>query len=902
MLSSGTRVGHYEVVAAIGKGGMGEVYRARDVRLNREVALKLIPDSVASDPERIARFTREAQTLAAVNHPNIAHVYGIEEQGGVRALVMEIVDGVDLRVRLAVGRLPYRDAIAIASQLAAGLGAAHEKGIVHRDLKPANVMIDAAGHVKVLDFGLAKSVASPDADQANSPTLSSPVHLTQEGAIVGTAAYMSPEQATGQAADKRSDIWSFGCLLYELLTGKRPFEQADVPSTLAAILAKEPDWSLLGAYSPVIQRLVRRCLEKDRRRRLADISDARLDLEDELSGAASSLVLPTGPAPNAGSRLAWLFAAAAATAAVTVSVAWAPWRETPDKAVMRLDADLGAPVSLVTAQGVGAILSPDGTTMVFVGQPRTPGSVQQLFVRRLDSLAAQPMPGTEGAMSPFFSPDSAWVGFFAGGKLKKAAVAGGGAIEMAGAPNGRGGSWGDDDQVVFMPDFYSGLWRVSASGGPPARVTTPAQSGGTHRWPQVLPGSTAVIYTSHDTLQGYEAAELVLQPLPTGEPVVLQKAAYYGRYLSSGHLVFMKEGTLFASAFDLRTLRPTSDPVPVLEDVANGAFWTGAAQFSASEGGLFAYQSEGSTATPIAWETAAGVTGLLRQTASTWSDPVFSGDGRRLALTLFDGRRSDIWIYDWAADALVRLTQHAYAAFKPVWTPDGSRVAFTLSRGDTGVFNIAWQRTDGSGAVQALSKGTSGRTATSFHPSGRFLALNDLAAATSFDILILPLEGSEDTGWTPGTATVFLKTAAVELEPMFSPDGRWLAYSSNESGRFEVYVRPFPGPGGVWQVSRDGGTFPTWSQSRSELLYSSLDQRVMSVAYESDARSFRASPPRRWSRARHRLLGPVVTRNYALHPDGTRLAMAQAPDETAAGDRIVFLFNFFEDLQRRVPR
>ena len=898
-LTNGQRLGHYEIVVALGKGGMGEVYRARDTRLNRDVALKLLPDSVSADADRVARFKREAQLLASLNHPNIAHVYGVEESGDTNVLVMELVDGMDLRHRIARGRLTTKEAVAIAIDVAAALDAAHERGIIHRDLKPANIMLDTEGRAKVLDFGLAKSSgADSEVADANSPTLTSPVNLTQGGVILGTAAYMSPEQATGRAADKRSDIWSFGCVLYELLIGKRPFEAGDVHTTLAAILATEPDWAALDCAPASLKRIVRRCLEKDRRRRYADLSDVRIDLEDSLtpSGVFDEPARARGP-----SKLAVAAIVASLLAIVAAGLAgWTLAARPVTLPALKLEVDLGMPVSLVTVQGPGAVLSPDGSLMVFVGQPRALGGGQQLYLRRLDALSATALPGTEGAMSPFFSTDSQWVGFFAGAKLKRVAVGGGAAVDVADAPNGRGGSWGDDGHIVYMPDFFSGLWRVPATGGQPVKLTSPAQESGTHRWPHVLPGSKAVIYTSNTTLLGYDDADLVLQPIPTGEARVIQKAAYFGRVLPSGHFVYMQRGTMFAAPFDIGGLRITGDAVPVHEDIANSAFWTGAAQFSVSDTGMLAYVSVESSASPVSWVSASQQISALRPTAAMWSDPTFSRDGSRLAMTLHDSRRSDIWLYDWSRDALSRLTLHPYSSFKPVWTADGRRVAFSMPRsGDAAVFNISWQRSDGSGELQRLTQGVNGQIASSFDPTGRHLALIELDPKTSFDIKVMPISGDEVSGWKPAAALDFVKTPAVELEPMFSPDGRWIAYASNESGRFEVYVRAFPGSGGVWQISRSGGSYPTWSRTGQRLLYATLDQRLMSVDYETDGRSFKASTPRFWTEKRHQLLGPVVNRNYDLHPDGQRIAMSVAPDEHAAGDRVVVITGFLDDLKRR---
>jgi serine/threonine-protein kinase len=909
-LAPGVRFGAYEVISLVGAGGMGEVYRARDKRLGRDVAIKVLPDSFASNADRVARFEREAQMLASLNHPNIAAIYGLEQDGAHTGLVLELVDGPTLADRVARGSIPVGEALQIAKQIAEALESAHDIGIVHRDLKPANIKLTADGRVKVLDFGLAKASQASDSgfaasDLSNSPTITSPAMMTRGGVILGTAAYMSPEQAKGRPIDKRTDVWAFGCVLYEMLSGKRAFDGEDVADLLAAVLTKEPDWNAVDRRTPpAILKLLRRCLESDRKRRLADIADARLEIEDALNGSRVTSETPRTTESSRTSSLTivpWAVAALALLTSGATLLLWAPWRDTPLQPLTRVSAELGAPVSLVTTQGPGAILSPDGTTLAFVGQPVSGAAVPQLYVRRLDQLSAQALAGTEGAMNPFFSPDGRWIGFFAGGKLKKIALAGGAPIALADTPNARGGSWGDDDHLVYMPDFYSGLWRVSASGGEAAAITTPVRPSGTHRWPQVLPGSRAVLYTSHTSLTGYENADLVIQPLPSGTAKIVQRGGFHGRYLSSGHLVFMKDGSLFAARFDLSSLERVGESVPVLQDVAGGGFWTGAAQFAVSETGTIAYVPGSNAALPVQWINETGTVQPLRSTPANWADPAFSPDGRQIAMDISDGRQSDIWIYDWAADAATRLTLDPGTDFKPVWTPDGSRIAYTSTRG-AGNFGIYWQRADGTGDVQRLSEGSNGQVSGAWHPTQRHLAVTELHPDTSFDIVMIPIEGDEASGWKPGKQSAFIATPAVEIEPVFSPDGKWLAYFSNESGRFEVYVRPFPGPGGTWQVSTGGGTFPTWSRTRPELLYATLDRRIMAARYTVPGGSFRVAPPRLWTNVQHQLLGPVVNRNFDLHPDGTRVALAQVPDVRASNaDKVVMSFNFFDELRRLVP-
>lgn len=806
-LSVGDRLGHYKILAALGAGGMGQVFRARDTKLNRDVAIKIVSEGFRSDPERLARFTREAQTLAALNHPHIAHIYGIEDTGDVHALVMELVEGEDLARRLARGKLPLREALLLAQQVAEAIEAAHDKGIVHRDLKPSNIMVDGDGRARVLDFGLATAPESPTADDSSiAATVTSPAKLTGRGVIVGTPAYMSPEQVTGQAADKRCDVWAFGCVLYEMLTGRRAFDGRDTHDAMMAVTGTEPEWSALGPDVPEpVRKLLKRCLEKVRKRRLSDMRVVQLELEDAVqphpAAAAPGGAPGRPPAMTSGLVLVLVLAAAAGGwfAARAVSVA------EPARSLVRLGPDVGAPVALNTTQGASAILSPDGQRLVFVAQPRTERGGQRLYTRRLDALNAAPIPGTDGAMNPFFSPDGEWLGFFANNKLRKIAIGGGTAVDLADVRNGRGGSWGDDNHIVFMPDFYSGLWRVPASGGPAVQLTVPADDRSTHRWPFVMPGSKAVIYTSNTSLFAYENSDIVLQPLPGGTPRVLQKNAYFGQYLSSGHLLFIHKGTLHAAPFDDNALAITGEALPILDGVSTGSLFTGAAQFSAANDGTAVYVAGSNFTSGFTTLDRSGQRGMMLEEIHNWGNPQFSPDGRRLAFDVFDGVQADIWVYDLAVGSLSRLTHSPRVEVKPVWSADGQRIAFITQ--DDFRFRTDWQLADGSGDAKTLIGNSVVSIPTSFHPSGRYLAYIELTSKTGFDAKVAELALEPNGEWKLGRTIDISSTPASELEPMFSPDGRWLAYASAHTGRSEIYVRPFPGLNGTWQVSTEGGAF-----------------------------------------------------------------------------------------------
>jgi serine/threonine-protein kinase len=914
-LTPGTRLGVYDITAQIGVGGMGEVYRATDSNLKRSVAIKVLPASVAGDAERVERFQREAEVLAALNHPNIAAIYGLECSGDMTALVMELVEGEDLSQRIARGALPLDEALPIAKQIVDALEAAHERGIIHRDLKPANIKVRPDGTVKVLDFGLAKAIdpaGSSSMNAMNSPTLS--IHATQVGIILGTAAYLSPEQAAGKPVDKRSDLWSFGVVVLEMLTGHPLFTGETLSHVLASVLKTDPDWTALPATTPAaVRRMLRRCLEKDRKRRLSDAADARLEIEEALTArpqedpAGGANPKPAIPNPERSWRLTLPAAvAAAAVAAAAVLLFWAPWRRPlPASAPMRLDVALGADVAQVnTSRGTTMSLSPSGEMIAFVARA-TASARAQLYVRRLDQLHAAVLSGTDDAESPFFSPDGQWIAFFAAGKLKKISVAGGAAVTLCDARAGRGGAWDEKGRIVFSPDGSRGvtLWRVSSSGGTPEPLTSLAADESVQRWPQVLPGGNAVLFTSSGN-RAFNDADLVIQPLPTGVRKVIQRGGYYGRYLPSGHVVYIHDGTLFAEPFDRDRLEVTGQAVQVLEGVSSTAD-SGAAQFAVSANGTLVYLPGQSTTAsiPISWMDSSGKTTPLRSASTAWVSPRFDPDGHRIALQILDGQHSDIWIAEWMRDTLTRLTVDPARATNPVWTPDGRRLAFSSQRADKVTKNLYWQLADGTGDAERLTESRNHQTPGSWHPSGKFLAFEELNPDGQSDLMILPMGADDAAGRKPGKPFAFLQTAADEFMPAFSPDGRWLAYSSNESGQREVYVRPFPGPGGKWAISTGGGVDPTWSRTKPELYYGTNDgqttARIMVASFTVQGDSFLAGKPRPWSDGRY-VWRP--SRVFDLHPDGERFALAAvAESPETKPDRAMFVFNFFDELRRVAP-
>ena len=891
-LTAGTRLGSYEILGALGAGGMGEVYRASDRKLKREVAIKVMPETFARDEERMKRFEREAQVLASLNHPNVAAIYGLEEADGIRALVLELVEGPTLSERIARGPIPLEEALRIAVQIAHGLEAAHEKAVIHRDLKPANVKLTKDGDVKILDLGLAKAleVESPPVEDTNSPTLT---RATQTGVLLGTAAYMSPEQAKGKSADRRADVWAFGVVLYEMLAGSRAFDGEDVSETLAFVLTKEPDWSALpGALPPRVGSMLRRCLTKDPKRRLQAIGEARIAIEE-----------PGEDAPTT-ERSVWPVLTGVLGLALGLAI-WAVWpRSAPSPAPpMRLSVELGADAPLFSnpwEEGQGVLLSPDGTLLVFVALP-SPGALPQLYVRRLEALEASLLLDTEGARNPFLSPDGQWIAFFAEEKLKKVAVNGGGAVNLADVSvvGYHGGTWAADGTIVFAQDQGGGvrLMRVSSAGGTPEALTIPDQDGGNQSWPQALPGGKGVLYTSATGTS--DEATIVFQPLPSGPRKTLVQGGYHGRYLPSGHLVYIREGALFAVAFDLDRLEVIGKPARAVASVLSTRTTRGA-QFASSDRGVLAYVPSLAAESTLQWVDRSGNRKSLRDIPGIYNFPKFSPDGRVLAMDIVEGSERDLWAYEWEGDRLTRLTFDPSWDSRPVWTPDGRRIVFASTRGDKKTRNLYWQRADGTGEAERLTESENAQWPGSWDRSGKLLAFSELNG-TRPDVMILPLEGSEEQGWKPGKPRTFFESSYVDNNPEFSPDGRWLAYMSNKTGRFEIYVRPFPGPGGMWQISTESGRLPVWSRVRRELFYYANDQRIMVVPYTVDGDEFRAAKPRRWSD--DQFAAPPDTFLFDVHPDGERFAVVTSllSSSEARRDRVVFILNFFDYLRQIAP-
>ena len=891
-LSAGTRLGPYEILSPIGAGGMGEVYRARDTRLDRTVAVKISAEQFSE------RFEREARAVAALNHPNICTLHDV----GPNYLVMEFIDGPTLAERIAGGPVPLDEALPVARQIAEALEAAHEKGIVHRDLKPANIKLTPEGAVKVLDFGLAKAFdGETTSNSANSPTLT--IGSTRAGMILGTAGYMSPEQAKGKPVDKRADIWSFGIVLMEMLGGRLIYDGETIAETLAAVIKDEPSWSVLPADTPAyIRRLLRRCLDKDPRQRLRDIGEARIAL---LNVAGATEAAPAAaPLPARPSRLPYVAAFVLGVLALGAAALWWSATRPVSRPMVRLRVDLGANLSTSSA-GPNTIVSPDGTRIVYLAAGAD--GKERLFTRALDQLQPSALAGTENADAAFFSPDGQWVAFHADDKLKKILVQGGGAVTLCTAQVFRGASWGDDGNIIAALRTNGGLARVPPTGGNPEVVTRIAAGERTHRWPQVLPGSEAVLFMSSTAAGGYEDANIEVQSLRSGQRKVLHRGGYFPHYLPSGHLLYMRDGVLFAAPMDLKTLALTGPPVPALEDV-DGFPTNGGARFDFSRTGTFVY-FPGDSATParsLVWFDGTGKADPLRVKPGIFSAPRLSPDGKRVLLAINTGGIYDVWAYDWERDIMTRLTFGPRNNRFAIWTPDARGIVYSSADGQ-GLF---WLRADGTGTARQLTRGVRGpQFAESFSPEGKRLVFCEQTTNTNFDLFTVDIDWSDENQPKAAEPQVFLATSSNESAAAVSPDGRWLAYHSNETGTFEVYVRPFAGASagdrGKWQISSGGASSPRWVRGARELVYRTRDGRIMAASYTVAGDSFSAAKPRLW--CEKPLLDPstFTFQLFDLAPDGKRViavaAAAGGEAQQKSATQVIFLQNYFDELRRRAP-
>jgi Tol biopolymer transport system component len=891
----GKSIAHYTVTDQLGVGGMGEVYRARDSKLHREVAIKVLPPSVAHDPDHLARFAREAQVLAGLNHPNIAAVYGLEEGEGVTALVMELVPGETLADRIQRGPIPIEEAAAIALQIAQALEDAHEHGIIHRDLKPANIKITPDGRVKVLDFGLAKALegSSAAAGLTNSPTVS--LAATQAGVILGTAGYMSPEQAAAQKADRRADIWSFGVVLLEMLTGRRTFTGETVSHVLAAVLHGSPDLGTIPeSVPPRLKELLRRCLTKKVSARLQHIGDARVVLEEYVADPASfdekPAVVPVAEAGRRGGRsgiLPW----AVAAAALAVAIAAALWglrpRDAEPARPIRLRAEVAAGEELFGASGASAVLSRNGSHLAMV---LGSGQARSLHVRALGQLTSTALPGTEVAYNPFFSPDGQWIGFVTPEALKKVSVSGGTPITLCPISRGRGASWSEGDVIVLTTSPSSGLFKMPATGGEPQPLTTldAAKNEFSHRWPQVLPGGREVLFTSvTGANDANDAGTLEIVDLESGEREVVHRGGTYGRYLANGFLAYVNEATLFAAPFDLEKREFARTPAPVIQGIAAAS----GAQYDVSDNGTLVYV-EGGTGTQkyeLVRTDRRGAATSLTGDLQTFVEPRFSPDGRHLAVQILTGPTSDSWVYDLERGTATRLTFNPGNDAVPVWSPDGASIVFSSDK--EGAASLYRKQADGSGDEERLTTAAGGaQWVSSWSPDGRFLLYTEVNTPTGNDIVYLPLDGDRKP-------VPFLATEFSEAEGAFSPDGRWVAYQSEDSARSEVFVRPFPPRGGKWQISVDGGTHPRWSKSGKELFFRNGNS-VMVVEVDITGDALRAATPVKLFEGpfQQATIGGSTYADWDVSPDGQSFVLLRGENRLAVPDHVVIVLNWFDEL------
>jgi serine/threonine protein kinase len=910
VLSTGRRIGVFEVQGLLGVGGMGEVYRARDTRLGREVAIKILPRAFKDDPDRLARFEREARLLASLNHPHIGAIYGLEDADDVAALVMELVEGDDLSQRIARGALPIAEALPIARQIAEALEGAHEQGIIHRDLKPANIKVRTDGTVKVLDFGLAKAFDAPGSSSPSvtrSPTIS--MHATQAGVLLGTAAYMPPEQAKGNPVDKRADLWSFGCVLFEMLTGRRPFAGATISDVLAKIIERDPDWTALPAKTPQsIRTLLRRCLEKDPRQRLDSAAVARLEIEEASVTQTTAVARGSDVSPGAGWPLRVLVPVAALIAASSAVATWIMTRPAagPAPTVNRFAISLPPTQPLAfSINDRDLAISADGTRLAY-----TAGDQAQLMVRALDRLDTVPMAGIANARAPFLSPDGRWIGFFdrldegvgtgvvRRGALRKVSVSGGAPITictLSGAS--RGASWGPDDSIVFATsDPSSGLLRVPASGGEPEVLTKPDAASGErdHYFPSVLPGAGGVLFTIW--AGGDKNGQVAVLDLKTGQRKTLIRSGNQAEYVETGHLIYAVGGTLWAVRFDLTTLTVLGDPAPLIDHVLT----LGAADFTVSRRGTLVYLPAGSdTSRSLVWVSRQGAEEPIAAPPRGYVSARLSPDGKRVALHIRG--QGGVWIWDFARGTLMPLTLGAIGNFS-IWAPDGQHVIFEMSRDNApGVTNLYRRAVDGTGIDERLTTSAHAQRPNAISPDGMRLVLEELGPLSAYKFMLLSLAG------TPRVEPL-LQTPFDERNAVISPDGRWMAYESTESGQSQIYVRPFPNVADArYQISTGGGRTAAWTPDGHDLFFVNRTD-IMAAAVQLSPRFSAGNPTTLFAAPSILLDGRFMSlgthRTYDVSRDSQRFLMikenAGSTDGNASQSSMIVVQNWFEELKAKV--
>ena len=826
-LTPGTLLGPYEVTAQLGVGGMGEVYRATDTKLKRQVAIKILPSSLAADPDRLARFQREAEVLGSLNHPNIGSIYGLEEANGITALVMELVEGEDLSRRIARGAILLDEALPIAKQLTEALEAAHARGIVHRDLKPANIKLTVDGRVKVLDFGLAKVFAAePDAVTASkSPTIVGT--MGSAGVILGTASYMSPEQARGKPVDARTDVWAFGCVLYEMLTSKQAFGGETITDILGAIVKTDPDWTALPRETPsAIRRLLKRCLVKDLNERLHAIADARLEITDVRTDSDTAVQNKTSVPNGRGLRLIAGVAVVAAIALAVPAVLY--FRASPSAVSDALETRLEI-TTPPTTDPISFALSPDGRRVVFAGSG---GGSARLWVRSFDSVTPQPILGTEGGGYPFWSPDSGSIGFFSGAKLKRINIDGSALQELADVSPGRGGTWNRDGIILYAASSAAGLFRVSMSGGEVKPVTRMSPGQVNHRFPHFLPDGRRFLYFAVGT---GEVQGVYLGSLDSSETKRLAPADTAAAFAPSGHILYVRQGALVAQAIDLVSGATTGDATTVSDVVGNESA-IGVGAFSVSASGTIAHRTGGPGRRQFTWfdrtGRALGTIGEPQEFSQSY--PELSPDGKRVVFEMTAGNNRDIYVSDVTRGFPQRFTTNVWTDTAPLWSSDGSLVIFRSNR--KGFYDLFQKSSDTDSAETALIESPRAKVPVDSSSDGRFLLYTVGEMETLQDLWVMPFDG--DRKPSPIAVTRF-----DERQGQFSPNGRWVAYQSNETGQLEIYARPFRGPGHAERISAAGGASPRWSANGRELFYLTADGRLMSSPVNTDGSSLDPGTP-----------------------------------------------------------